>query len=87
MNAFHSLTGATLPAVFAGQANDPVFLATATHSYRLQSQLHIPNRFGFFSSGPPHLQVYETGVLINIISTSFYNDHRTIIGNTFLQIG
>ena len=35
-------------------------LAIATTGYRIQScTLQIPDRFGFFSPGPPRLQVFE----------------------------
>ena len=49
--------------VFAGQiANgqlNPLHLATATTGYRIQSRtLQIPDRFNFFSPGPPRLQVH-----------------------------
>jgi hypothetical protein len=39
---------------------NPVHLAVARHGYWIQLHiLHIPDRFGFFSSGPPRLQAYE----------------------------
>lgn len=50
--------------VFAGEIVDnrlnPVHLAIATTGFRIQSRtLHIPHRIGFFSPGPPRLQVHE----------------------------
>lgn len=34
----------------------------ASRCYKIQSQtLHIPDRFGFFSLGPPRLQAHEAG--------------------------
>lgn len=50
--------------VFAGEIVDnrlnPVHLAIATTGFRIQSHtLHIPPRIGFFSPGPPRLQVHE----------------------------
>ena len=39
---------------------NPVHLAIGTRGYWLQSHiLHVPHRVGFFSSGPPRLQVLE----------------------------
>jgi hypothetical protein len=52
-----------------GQLN-PVHLGVAAHGYWIQSSvLHIPNRFGFFSPGPPRLQVFH-GALFAFISFS-----------------
>ena len=50
--------------VYAGQIDknglNPFHLAVATEGYRIQSHtLHVPDRMGFFSPGPPRLQVYE----------------------------
>ncbi len=50
--------------VFAGQIVNnrlnPLHLAIATTGYQIQSRtLQIPDRFGFFSPGPPRLQVHE----------------------------
>ena len=50
--------------VFAGQIVNnqlnPLHLAVAITGYRIQSRtLQIPDRFGFFSPGPPRLQVHE----------------------------
>lgn len=46
-----------------------VLLSIATIGYRIQSQsLHIPDRFGFFSSGPPRLQVQEAKSFIELVS-------------------
>ncbi|RYP65286.1 hypothetical protein DL770_009032 [Monosporascus sp. CRB-9-2] len=39
---------------------NPYYLAVATRAYWIQSHiLRIPDRFGFFSPGPPRLQVLE----------------------------
>ena len=39
---------------------NPLHLNIATTGYRIQSQtLKTPDRFGFFSPGPPRLQVHE----------------------------
>ncbi len=39
---------------------NPVHLTIATTGFRIQSQtFHIPPRIGFFSPGPPRLQVHE----------------------------
>lgn len=39
---------------------NPYSLAVSTSGYRVQSQvLHIPDRFGYFSPGPPSVQVKE----------------------------
>ena len=57
---------------FAGQIiNDrlnPFHLALASNGYRVQSRtLRIPDRYGFFSPGPPRLQVYEAVDFITMI--------------------
>lgn len=54
---------------FAGEvANDrlnPLHLTVATTGSRIQSQTwRIPDRIGFFSSGPPRLQVHEGAIFI-----------------------
>ncbi|KAF2498881.1 hypothetical protein BU16DRAFT_308438 [Lophium mytilinum] len=64
--------------VFAGQiVNDhlnPIHLAIATNGYRIQSQtLHIPDRIGFFSSGPPRLQVYQASMFFLLIMGPCYS--------------
>ena len=39
---------------------NPIHLSFAAVAYAIQSQtLHIPDQYGFFSPGPPRLQVYE----------------------------
>lgn len=70
--------------VFAGEIVNnrlnPFHLAVATTGYRIQSHtLQIPERIGFFSSGPPRLQVYEatffivaaSWICLNLICNSF----------------
>ena len=64
--------------VFAGEiVNDqlnPLHLAVATTGYRIQSRtLQIPDRFGFFSSGPPRLQVHEGSFFIVTASWTCLN--------------
>ena len=45
--------------VVNGQLN-PVLLDLANRGYYIQSEvLHISERYGVFSPGPPRLQVYE----------------------------
>jgi len=47
---------------------NPVYLAVATSGYRIQSQtLHIPDRFGFFASSPPRLQVEEGAAFAHMV--------------------
>lgn len=58
--------------VFAGEIVNnrlnPIHLAIATTGYRIQSHtLHIPDRIGFFSSGPPRLQVHEAASFIVLV--------------------
>lgn len=58
--------------VFAGEIVNnrlnPIRLAIATTGYRIQSRtLHIPDRVGFFSSGPPRLQVHEATCFILVV--------------------
>lgn len=64
---------ATTKGVFAGEIVNnrlnPVRLAITTTGYRIQSRmLHIPDRMGFFSSGPPRLQVHEATCFIVLVS-------------------
>ena len=50
---------------------NPVRLAIATSGYDIQSRiLHIPDRIGFFSPGPPRLQVFEAGDFIFTVLVS-----------------
>ena len=58
--------------VFAGEIVNnrlnPIHLAIAITGYRIQSRtLYIPDQIGFFSSGPPRLQVHEAAVFIFLI--------------------
>lgn len=47
---------------------NPLNLTIATTEYRIQSRtLQIPDRFGFFSPGPPRLQVHDGGMFIVIV--------------------
>ncbi|KAI1170909.1 hypothetical protein F4777DRAFT_88206 [Nemania sp. FL0916] len=39
---------------------NPICLGIGTRGYRIQSEiLHVPERWGIFSHGPPRLQVYQ----------------------------
>ncbi|KAK1767160.1 hypothetical protein QBC33DRAFT_559284 [Phialemonium atrogriseum] len=59
-NALTAVKGFLDPQISNGRLN-PVHLAIATRGYWIQSHvLHIPDRFGFFSSGPPRLQMYQS---------------------------
>lgn len=58
--------------VFAGEIVNnrlnPIRLAIATTGYHIQSRtLHIPDLIGFFSSGPPRLQVHEATCFILVV--------------------
>ena len=58
-NAVRAIKGFLKPQVVDGRLN-PVRLAVATRGYWIQSHvLHIPDRFGWFSPGPPRLQVHQ----------------------------
>ena len=63
--------------LLAGQVVDnhlnPLHLAIATTGYHIQSNiLHIPNRFGIFSTGHPRLQVHEaTAFIVLVFATCF----------------
>ena len=47
------------PIVDGGELN-PLYLSVATKGYRIQSRtLRIPDRYGFFVSGPPRPQAHE----------------------------
>jgi ABC-type glucose/galactose transport system permease subunit len=46
---------------------NPVHLAIATTGYRIQSHLRIPDRIGFFSSGPQRLQVPQATSFIALV--------------------
>lgn len=64
-----SNTRAVLKAFLAGEIIDnnlnPVHLSVAAAGYRIQSQsLHIPDRIGFFSPGPPRLQVRQAAAFM-----------------------
>lgn len=64
--------------VFAGQIVNnrlnPLHLAIATTGYRTQSRtLHIPGRIGFFSSGPPRLQVHEATAFIVLVGWTCFS--------------
>ena len=71
--------------VFAGQIVNnqlnPLHLAVTTTGYRIQSRtLRIPDRFGFFSPGPPRLQVHEGLAFIIMVGWICLN----LIFNAFL---
>jgi hypothetical protein len=56
----HSITVAFSPQVTASNTLNPIHLAIATRGYWIQSRIfYIPDRYGFFSPGPPRLQVYQ----------------------------
>jgi len=56
----YSITLAFSPQVTASNTLNPIQLALATRGYWIQSHiLRIPDRYGFFSPGPPRLQVYQ----------------------------
>lgn len=68
----HNLILATTKEVFAGEIVNgrlnPTRLSNATTAYRIQSRtLRIPNRAGFFSSGPPRLQVHEATCFVLVV--------------------
>lgn len=73
--------------IFAGEIVDgrlnPARLAIATTGYRIQSRtLHIPDRLGLFSSGPPRLQVNEaTSFIVLVFFVCF-----STIGSGFLVL-
>lgn len=47
---------------------NPAQLAISSYGYWVQSQLlHIPDRTGFFSPGPPRLQVHEAAALVFVV--------------------
>lgn len=49
-----TVTGFFGPEITGDGRLNPVYLAIASRSYRIQSHtLHIPDRSGFFSPGPP----------------------------------
>jgi len=55
------------PQVIASNTLNPVHLAIATRGYWIQSRiLRIPDRYGFFSPGPPRLQAYQGNLFIPI---------------------
>lgn len=48
------------PRVLGPDTLNPIHLSFATKAYKIQSQtLHIPDRYGWFSPGPPRLQVHQ----------------------------
>jgi hypothetical protein len=61
------ITMAFSPQVNAYKTLNPVHLTFATKGYWIQSHiLCIPDRYGFFSPGPPRLQVHQ-GFLSNVL--------------------
>jgi hypothetical protein len=51
-----------------GDALSPWKLEMATRGYYIQSKiLHIPDRFGFLSPGPPSLQVFDVDGVIALL--------------------
>ena len=55
------------PSVMDGRLNQPR-LALATQCYWIQSRIfHVPDRLGFFASGPPRLQVEESIVFVLVV--------------------
>jgi hypothetical protein len=62
------------PQITKDNGLNPVHLEIATLGYRIQSHmLHIPDRFGFFSSGPPRLQVYKGALFASLIVMLVYS--------------
>jgi hypothetical protein len=88
INMLHNLFSniiAIIEGVFAGEIINnrlnPLRLAIATTGYRIQSRtLYIPDRIGFFSSGPPRLQVHEATCFIVLVMASCF----TIVSGGFL---
>ncbi|RYP32207.1 hypothetical protein DL767_005363 [Monosporascus sp. MG133] len=59
-NVLKAVKGLLSPQIIDNRLN-PCHLAVATRAYWIQSHiLRIPDRFGFFSPGPPRLQVYQS---------------------------
>jgi len=47
---------------------NPTLLALASRCYRIQSHvLHVPDNWGFFSPGPPRLQVHQGAGLVVVL--------------------
>ncbi|KAI0508778.1 hypothetical protein F5B22DRAFT_649673 [Xylaria bambusicola] len=68
--------------VVNGQLN-PVLLDIANRGYYIQSEvLHISERYGIFSPGPPRLQVYEGQASVVAYYIALYmiglEDHRVV---------
>jgi hypothetical protein len=62
---------------------NPVYLAIAASGYQIQSQLlHIPDRYSFFSSGPPRAQVEEGAAFAQLFTLICY----TILGGWFVVL-
>jgi hypothetical protein len=61
----------TAKAFMAGEIFDnhlnPIHLKIATTVYGIQLQLPVPDRLGFFSPGPPRLQVREAASFVGLI--------------------
>ena len=64
----------TIPrAIYAGEMinerPNPFYVNLASTGYRLQSvTFRIPDQYGFFSAGPPRLQVYEASSCLLLIA-------------------
>ncbi len=77
INILNPIIGFLSPQITKDKKLNPVHLALGIRGYWIQSQvLHIPDRFGFFSPGPPRLQVHQAflllPMLLAVITTSFW---------------
>jgi hypothetical protein len=79
-----TVKGFFTPRQTAGRLN-PTHLAVARQGYWVQSQkLHIPDRYGFFSPGPPPLQAYQGAFFAGIIT---FHSISTALGAVILFLG
>jgi hypothetical protein len=68
LNKILAFTVALFVGDIVNNSLNPVRLAIGTRGYRIQSQtLRIPDRIGFFSPGPPRLQVSEAASFIMLV--------------------
>lgn len=82
-NIRQGIAASFAPEVSSNNTLNQTHLSIATKGYWFQSHiLKIPDRYGFFSPGPPRLQVHQ-GVSFLIL---FYMILICTIGNSFLAL-
>lgn len=64
----NAITASLSPQITTSNTLNPIQMALASRGHWIQSHiLHIPDRYGFFSPGPPRLQVYQGFLFIPLL--------------------